>query len=84
MYKKESKYKQKLLNDHNMLVDICSFCRYFLLVLEGLANLTKNLAENPTKQIPKEIIIDWNNNVGLYRKWFLDGFESLNRAQRRI
>ena len=81
LYKKESKYNQKLLNDHNMLVDICSCCRYFLHVLEGLANLTKNLAENPTKQLLKEIIKDLNNNVGLYRKWILDGLDRLNIAR---
>ena len=81
MYKKESKYKQKLSNDHNMLVEICLFCECFSNAHEVLTTLTKNLAEKPTKQRLKEIIIDWNNNVGLCRKWFLDGLKSLNRAK---
>ena len=79
--KKKSKHNQNLTNDYKMILDIYLFFECFLHVFEGLTSLTKNLAEIPTKQRLKEIIIGWNNNVGLYRKWFLDGLKSLNRAK---
>ena len=49
-----------------------------------LTTLTESLEENPTKQELKENIKDWNNNVGSYRKWFLDGLDRLNIAREKL
>ena len=83
MFKNKRKNTQKLINVKSTLINIDFFCECFLLMLEVLINLIKSLAVIPTKQKLKEIVIDWNINIGSYRKLFVKGLDRLKMAKEK-
>ena len=83
MFNNKRKNTQKLINVKSMLIYIDFFCECFMLITEVLINLIKSLAAIPTKQKLKEIIIDWNINIGSYRNLFVKGLDRLKMAKEK-